>query len=130
MYGVGSPSACLQVGGQVSPRSVRLTLRDADIWALGVLLYKLCFYTTPFEEQGPLAILNVQYKMPSYPNYSADIRSLIASMLVESISQRPTAWQVHRAVCRLRGVAPTSSYVSHDARTLHLISADVHNSGR
>lgn len=34
-----------------------------DIWALGVLLYKLCYYTTPFEEHGPLAILNVQYKV-------------------------------------------------------------------
>lgn len=34
-----------------------------DIWAPGVLLYKLCFYTTPFEEHGPLAILNAQYKV-------------------------------------------------------------------
>lgn len=36
-----------------------------DIWALGVFLYKLCFYTTPFEEHGPLAILNAQYKVRS-----------------------------------------------------------------
>ncbi|KAK9900495.1 hypothetical protein P389DRAFT_165845 [Cystobasidium minutum MCA 4210] len=85
----------------------------ADIWALGVLLYKLCFYTTPFEEQGPLAILNVQYKMPSYPNYSQDIRKLIASMLVEPINQRPTAWQVHQQVCRLRGTRPNKEYEQH-----------------
>ena len=84
----------------------------ADIWALGVLLYKLCFYTTPFEEHGPLAILNCQYKMPSYPNYSADIRNIISSILVESAQQRPTAWQVHKEVCRLRGVAPNRDYVS------------------
>lgn len=34
-----------------------------DIWALGVFLYKLCYYTTPFEEAGPLAIINAQYKV-------------------------------------------------------------------
>lgn len=50
--------------------------------------------------------------MPSYPNYSQDIRSLIASMLVEPIDKRPTAWQVHQQVCRLRGTKPNKDYVS------------------
>ena len=49
----------------------------ADIWALGVFLYKLCYYTTPFEEHGVLAIQNVQYKFPTYPAYSLSIRELI-----------------------------------------------------
>lgn len=96
-----------------------------DIWALGVFLYKLCFYTTPFEEHGPLAILNAQYKVrslsprwlgpprslasanmqfPPYPAYSSSIRSLIAAMLQERASQRPNIYQVHEMVCRLRGV--------------------------
>ncbi|GAA5851042.1 hypothetical protein JCM9279_005267 [Rhodotorula babjevae] len=75
-----------------------------DIWALGVFLYKLCFYTTPFEEHGPLAILNAQYKFPAYPAYSSSIRSLIASMLQERASQRPNVYQVHEMTCRLRGV--------------------------
>ncbi|BGP38672.1 Ark- serine/threonine protein kinase [Rhodotorula kratochvilovae] len=75
-----------------------------DIWALGVLLYKLCFYTTPFEEHGPLAILNAQYKFPPYPAYSSSIRSLIGAMLQERASQRPNIYQVHEMVCRLRGV--------------------------
>ncbi|GAA5960140.1 hypothetical protein JCM21900_002418 [Sporobolomyces salmonicolor] len=76
-----------------------------DIWALGVLLYKLCYYTTPFEEHGPLAILNAQYKFPPYPAYSPSIRSLIAAMLQERASSRPNIYQVHEMVCRLRGVA-------------------------
>jgi AP2-associated kinase len=42
----------------------------SDIWALGVLLYKLCYYTTPFEEQGQLAILNASYRFPSHPAFS------------------------------------------------------------
>jgi AP2-associated kinase len=49
----------------------------SDIWALGVLLYKLCYYTTPFEEQGQLAILNASYKFPSYPVFSERLKKLI-----------------------------------------------------
>ncbi|KAJ3415646.1 hypothetical protein HDV05_004522 [Chytridiales sp. JEL 0842] len=40
-----------------------------DMWALGVLLYKLCFFTTPFEESGTLAIINVRYT--KYTNETA-----------------------------------------------------------
>jgi AP2-associated kinase len=52
----------------------------SDIWALGVLLYKLCYYTTPFEEQGQLAILNASYKYPSYPKFSDPLKRLIGMM--------------------------------------------------
>lgn len=56
----------------------------ADIWALGVFLYKLCYYTTPFEEHGILAIQHVQYKFPSYPAYSPAIRELIGRLLINT----------------------------------------------
>ncbi len=49
----------------------------SDIWALGVLLYKLCYYTTPFEDQGQLAILNASYRFPSYPAFSDRLKKLI-----------------------------------------------------
>lgn len=49
----------------------------SDIWALGVLLYKLCYYTTPFEAQGQLAILNASFKYPGYPPFSDRLKSLI-----------------------------------------------------
>ncbi|KAK1777807.1 hypothetical protein QBC45DRAFT_415774 [Copromyces sp. CBS 386.78] len=49
----------------------------SDIWALGVLLYKLCYYTTPFEEGGTLAILNASYKFHSYPVFSDRLKKLI-----------------------------------------------------
>jgi AP2-associated kinase len=61
----------------VDPYLRRPIDEKSDVWALGVLLYKLCYYTTPFEEHGPLAILNVQYKIPPYPVYSAQMNSLI-----------------------------------------------------
>lgn len=49
----------------------------SDIWALGVFLYKLCYYTTPFEEVGQMAILNAQFKYPSYPSFSDKLKLLI-----------------------------------------------------
>ena len=49
----------------------------SDIWALGVLLYKLCYYTTPFEEQGQMAILNASFKYPAYPPFSDRLKKLI-----------------------------------------------------
>lgn len=51
----------------------------SDIWALGVLLYKLCYYTTPFEEVGQMAILNASYKFPSYPPFSDRLKRLIGN---------------------------------------------------
>ncbi|KAI8138197.1 kinase-like domain-containing protein [Fennellomyces sp. T-0311] len=75
-----------------------------DIWAMGVLLYKLCYYTTPFEEQGQLAILNARYSIPTHPHFSEGLRRLIVSMLQENQNQRPNIYQVLKAVCQLRGV--------------------------
>ncbi|KAL9935162.1 hypothetical protein V8E36_006238 [Tilletia maclaganii] len=82
----------------------------ADIWALGVLLYKLCYYTTPFEENGggPLAILNVRYRFPPQPSYSESLRGLIRSILVERPEARPSIDQLRVNVARLRKVSPPS----------------------
>lgn len=53
----------------------------SDIWALGVFLYKLCYYTTPFEEVGQMAILNASYKFPAYPQFSDRLKKLIGKIL-------------------------------------------------
>ncbi|KAJ8084541.1 Ark- serine/threonine protein kinase [Marasmius tenuissimus] len=82
----------------------------SDVWALGVLLYKLCYYTTPFEEHGPLAILNVQYKTPPYPVYSSHMRDLISSMLREHGNQRPNVFELLNQVHRLRGTKSQFQY--------------------
>lgn len=49
----------------------------SDIWALGVFLYKLCYYTTPFEDQGQLAIMNASFKYPHHPTFSDRLKKLI-----------------------------------------------------
>ncbi|KAH9854277.1 hypothetical protein C2E23DRAFT_66293 [Lenzites betulinus] len=82
----------------------------SDVWALGVLLYKLCYYTTPFEEHTQLAILNVQYKIPPYPVYSAQMNSLIASMLKEYGTQRPSVFEILLHVHALRGSKSRYTY--------------------
>ncbi|KZT27682.1 hypothetical protein NEOLEDRAFT_1176684 [Neolentinus lepideus HHB14362 ss-1] len=94
----------------VDPYLRRPVDEKSDVWALGVLLYKLCYYTTPFEEHGPLAILNVQYKIPPYPVYSANMNNLIASMLREHGTQRPSVFEVLVQVHRLRGTKSRFTY--------------------
>jgi AP2-associated kinase len=91
----------------------------SDIWALGVLLYKLCYYTTPFEEVGQMAILNATFKYPSYPQFSDRIKKLIGMlafwtvfvpsansragwMLRENPQSRPNIYQVVVEVCSMR----------------------------
>lgn len=75
----------------------------ADIWALGVLLYKLCYYTTPFEEVGQMAILNASFKYPSYPQFSDKLKQFIGWMLKEDPRNRPNIYQVIKEVCGMRG---------------------------
>ncbi|EMD00780.1 hypothetical protein BAUCODRAFT_61115, partial [Baudoinia panamericana UAMH 10762] len=75
----------------------------ADIWALGVLLYKLCYYTTPFEDVGQMAILNASYKYPSYPSFSDRLKKLIAWTLKEDPTKRPNIYQLIKEVCNMRG---------------------------
>ncbi|KAF9886923.1 hypothetical protein FE257_010664 [Aspergillus nanangensis] len=75
----------------------------SDIWALGVLLYKLCYYTTPFEEVGQMAILNATYKFPQYPVFSDRLKTLISWMLKENPQKRPNIYQVLREACSMQG---------------------------
>lgn len=41
-----------------------------DIWALGSILYALCFFNLPFANQGRLGIINVKYTIPSSHKFS------------------------------------------------------------
>lgn len=75
----------------------------SDIWALGVFLYKLCYYTTPFEDVGQSAILNAKFKYPAYPRFSDQLKLLIATMLREKPGDRPNIYQVLQKACQLDG---------------------------
>jgi AP2-associated kinase len=75
----------------------------SDVWALGVFLYKLCYYTTPFEEVGQMAILNATFTFPAYPHFSDKLKLLIATMLKENPAKRPTIYQVLLQACSMQG---------------------------
>ena len=51
-----------------------------DIWALGVLLYRLCYFCVPFEE-SPLAIQSVNYQFPNAPTLPDETKVLICECL-------------------------------------------------
>ena len=73
----------------------------SDIWALGVLLYKLCYYKTPFED-SKMAILNGRFDIPSRPEYSSDLKQFIKNMLSGNPRDRPNIYRVVETCCIMR----------------------------
>lgn len=74
----------------------------ADIWALGCLLYKLCFFTLPFGE-STLAIQSGNFFIPDSSKYSRGMHQLIKYMLEPDQEKRPNVWQVCEIAFPLQG---------------------------
>ncbi|TFJ85248.1 hypothetical protein NSK_003671 [Nannochloropsis salina CCMP1776] len=88
-----------------------------DVWALGVLLYRLCWWVTPFEDKAgmvlPMAILNGKYVVPpslpipgtngqqSFPPYSPGLVTLLQCCLQPRPQDRATAAEVLEKVREL-----------------------------
>ena len=68
-----------------------------DVWSLGVLLYEMCALKMPFEAQNlpllSLKIIRCSYN-PLPPNYSKDLRSLVACLLNVDMHKRPSINEV------------------------------------
>ena len=73
-----------------------------DIWALGCLLYKLCFFTLPFGE-STLAIQGGTFSIPDNSKYSKGIHQLINYMLEPDIDKRPNIFQVCQIAFQISG---------------------------
>ncbi|XP_056427397.1 AP2-associated protein kinase 1 isoform X3 [Hyla sarda] len=65
----------------------------ADIWALGCLLYKICFFTLPFGE-SQVSICDGNFTIPDNSRYSHDMHCLIRYMLEPDPDKRPDIYQV------------------------------------
>jgi len=63
----------------------------ADIWALGCLLYKLCYFSLPFGE-STLAIQSGNFAFPNN-KYSQNLQKLIRYLLTPSVADRPDVYQ-------------------------------------
>ncbi|XP_054904865.1 AP2-associated protein kinase 1-like isoform X2 [Poeciliopsis prolifica] len=71
----------------------KLITTKADIWALGCLLYKLCFFTLPFGE-SQVAICDGSFTIPDNSRYSQEMHCLIRYMLEPDPDKRPDIYQV------------------------------------
>ncbi|XP_076126227.1 BMP-2-inducible protein kinase isoform X2 [Alosa pseudoharengus] len=74
----------------------------ADIWALGCLLYKLCFFTLPFGE-SQVAICDGTFSVPDSSKYSLKLHCLIRYMLEPDQEKRPDIYQVSYFAFKLAG---------------------------
>jgi cyclin G-associated kinase len=62
-----------------------------DIWALGCLLYTLCFKVHPFEDGSKLAIVNLRYTVPESTEYQVFIPLMTKQLLNPDPAKRPAA---------------------------------------
>ncbi|KAK6312690.1 hypothetical protein J4Q44_G00160370 [Coregonus suidteri] len=74
----------------------------ADIWALGCLLYKLCFFSLPFGE-SQVAICDGTFIVPDNSKFSFKLHCLIRYMLEPDHEKRPDIYQVSYFAFKLAG---------------------------
>lgn len=96
-----------------------------DIWALGVFLYKMCYYTTPFElpQQRTLQDLEqlilqslTTLRFPSSPHFTPRLQNIIRCCLREDPRRRPNALQLLREVCLMQGIKQLPEVVPYSVR--------------
>eukprot|EP01136_Pigoraptor_vietnamica_P007718 Opistho-1_new@42173 len=72
-----------------------------DIWALGILLYRLCFEKTPFDDGSKLAIMNAKVNIP--PNKFTEFHPLMRTLLNADPDKRPTAAELLTTLEQMAG---------------------------
>ncbi|TKY49536.1 tyrosine kinase [Spatholobus suberectus] len=82
-----------------SPEMWDLFLREVinekvDIWALGCLLFRICYFKSAFDGESKLQVLNGNYRIPDLPKYNSSVTDLIRDMLQARPDDRPDITQV------------------------------------
>jgi AP2-associated kinase len=103
----------------------------ADIWALGVLLFKMCFYTTPFGD-SVLAIQSAHVTIPTTSPFSQQLHSFIHYLLTPDPQARPDIYQVAELCYSLLGSTNPVTNVggSSTPPSIDLLVASMVNSGK
>ncbi|KAK7271610.1 hypothetical protein RJT34_27650 [Clitoria ternatea] len=65
-----------------------------DIWALGCLLFRICYFKSAFDGESKLQVLNGNYRIPDLPKYNSCVTDLIRDMLQARPDDRPDITQV------------------------------------
>ncbi|KAL3516584.1 hypothetical protein ACH5RR_023486 [Cinchona calisaya] len=71
-----------------------LISEKVDVWALGCLLFRICYLKSAFDGESKLQVLNGNYRIPDLPKYSISLTDLIRDMLQSSPDSRPDITQV------------------------------------
>ncbi|KAG7573414.1 Protein kinase domain [Arabidopsis suecica] len=95
-----------------------------DIWALGCLLFRICYFKNAFDGESKLQILNGNYRIPESPKYSVFVTDLIKEMLQASPDQRPDITQIW---FRVNEQLPANLQKSLPDRPPEMQSAGVHD---
>ncbi|MBN3271148.1 BMP2K kinase, partial [Polyodon spathula] len=74
----------------------------ADIWALGCLLFKLCFFSLPFGE-SQVAICDGTFIIPDNSRFSSKLHCLMRYMLEPDVDNRPDIYQVSYFAFKMAG---------------------------
>ena len=80
-------SSDIWVSFRVNRFGVKIIINTLLLQALGCLLYKLCFFTTPFGEQT-LAILSGTFTIPDNSPYSEELHRLISKPLMSMLMNK------------------------------------------
>lgn len=78
----------------------------ADIWALGCILYFLCYQKHPFEDGGKLRIINANYIMPPDSRYNC-FREIIKGCFKVNPAER---YDISMVLERLAAIAETNNW--------------------
>ncbi|CCE84081.1 Piso0_004684 [Millerozyma farinosa CBS 7064] len=100
----------------------------SDIWALGCFLYKLCYYTTPFESPNQKSlqdlessILNCSHSL-HFPSdkpgsiFSSRLKNVIKCCLREDPRKRPNAVQLLEEICLMQGIKTIPNVIPYTLR--------------
>lgn len=94
-----------------------------DIWALGCLLFRICYLKSAFDGESKLQILNGNYRIPELPKHSSFITDLINDMLQASPDARPDITQVW---FRANEQLPVGQQKSLPDQSPEMQSAEIH----